>query len=49
MGSGTTAATAKKLGRKYAGTELNEEYKPLQDQRIKESVYQPDLFEKLDK
>lgn len=34
MGSGTTAATALKLGRQYLGCELNEEYKILQDQRI---------------
>jgi hypothetical protein len=34
MGSGTTAAMALRLGRKYLGCELNEDYKPLQDSRI---------------
>ena len=34
MGSGTTAAMAVRLGRKYLGCELNEDYKPLQDSRI---------------
>ena len=46
MGSGTTAAVAKKTGRRYAGVELNEKYKPLQDKRIRESVYQYDMFRK---
>lgn len=34
MGSGTTAATALSLGRKYLGCELNSEYKRLQDDRL---------------
>ena len=34
MGSGTTAAMALKLGRQYLGCELNEDYKPLQEERI---------------
>lgn len=34
MGSGTTAATAIKLGRKYYGCELNPDYKTLEDERI---------------
>lgn len=34
MGSGTTAQVAQKLGRKYLGCELNEDYKPLQDKRL---------------
>ena len=38
MGSATTAAVAIKNGRNYAGTELNEAYKPLQDERIKDAV-----------
>lgn len=36
MGSGTTAATALKHGRRYIGFELNADYRPLQDQRIAE-------------
>ena len=34
MGSGTTAAVALQHGRQYLGCELNENYKPLQDDRI---------------
>jgi DNA modification methylase len=34
MGSGTTAAVALKHGRGYLGCELNQDYKPLQDERI---------------
>ena len=34
MGSGTTAAMALRLGRQYLGCELNEDYKPLQEERI---------------
>ena len=47
MGSGTTAAVAIKHGRKYLGCELNPEYKPLQDERIKNAeaeVSQQNLF-----
>lgn len=35
MGSGTTAAVALQHGRQYLGCELNAEYKPLQDERIR--------------
>ena len=35
MGSGTTAAVALQHGRQYLGCELNPEYKPLQDERIR--------------
>lgn len=38
MGSGTTAATALRHGRRYLGCELNPDYGPLQDQRIREVV-----------
>ena len=38
MGSGTTAATALNLGRRYLGCELNQEYKPLQQERISAAV-----------
>lgn len=34
MGSGTTAAVARHLGRQYLGCELNPEYGPLQQQRL---------------
>jgi DNA modification methylase len=34
MGSGTTAQVAQNLGRQYLGCELNEDYKPLQDERM---------------
>jgi DNA modification methylase len=34
MGSGTTAATALSLGRRYCGCEVNPEYGPLQQKRI---------------
>jgi DNA modification methylase len=36
LGSGTTAAVAKKLGRNYIGIELNPEYVRLAEQRIGE-------------
>lgn len=35
MGSGTTAAVAKQHGRQYLGCELNEDYWPLQEERIR--------------
>jgi len=35
MGSGTTAAVAKQLGRQYLGCELNEDYWPLQEERLR--------------
>lgn len=40
MGSGTTAAVALEHGRQYLGCELNENYKPLQDERILKSSTQ---------
>ena len=36
MGSGTTAQVAQDLGRQYLGCELNPEYKPLQDKRLRQ-------------
>ncbi len=36
MGSGTTAQVAENLGRQYLGCELNPEYKPLQDKRLRQ-------------
>jgi DNA modification methylase len=37
MGSGTTAAVAIEHGRQFIGCELNQDYKPLQDERIAEA------------
>lgn len=36
MGSGTTAQVAQHLNRQYLGCELNPEYKPLQDKRLRQ-------------
>lgn len=36
LGSGTTAFVAERLGRKWIGCELNEAYKPLQDERLRQ-------------
>ena len=44
MGSGTTAAMALRLGRQYLGCELNEDYKPLQEERIAKESRPLDLF-----
>ena len=38
IGSGTTAATALNLGRRYLGCELNQEYESLQQERISAAV-----------
>lgn len=38
MGSGTTAAVALQHGRRYLGCELNPDYGPLQDERIKDAA-----------
>lgn len=38
MGSGTTAAVALQHGRQYLGCELNEEYRGLQDARIRDAT-----------
>ena len=43
IGSGTTAETAKNLGRKYIGVELNEEYKNIVDKRSDLFQYDLDL------
>lgn len=44
MGSGTTAAVALQHGRQYLGCELNQEYGPLQQERITAATPAPDLF-----
>jgi DNA modification methylase len=36
MGSGTTAQVSQNLGRQYLGCELNQEYKSLQDKRLRQ-------------
>ena len=36
MGSGTTAQVAQDLGRQYMGCELNPDYKPLQEKRLRQ-------------
>lgn len=36
FGSGTTGQVAQKLGRKWIGCELNKEYEPLQNERLKQ-------------
>jgi DNA modification methylase len=41
MGSGTTAAVALQLGRKYLGCEINPDYEPLQRERIEASAAPP--------
>ena len=43
MGSGTTAEVAIKYGRQYLGCELNEEYRGLQDARIRGATAAPKL------
>lgn len=46
MGSGTTAAVALQLGRKYLGCELNAEYAPLQRDRIEAASAPPPAVRK---
>ena len=36
FGSGTTGQVAQALGRQFIGIELNEAYKPLQDERLRQ-------------
>ena len=40
FGSGTTGEVAQRLGRKYIGLELNEEYKPLQERRLAQQAFE---------
>ena len=42
MGSGTTAAVAKRLGRQYVGYELESEYIKIAEDRLKDG--EPNLF-----
>ncbi|RAT95697.1 site-specific DNA-methyltransferase [Brevibacillus sp. Leaf182] len=45
MGSGTTGIVAKKLGRKFIGIEMNQEYIELAERRIKRETAQMNIFE----
>jgi len=45
MGSGTTGAVAKKLGRDWVGIEQNEKYIKIAEKRISRAFEQPTLFE----
>ncbi|WP_261375924.1 DNA-methyltransferase [Brevibacillus brevis] len=45
MGSGTTAIVARNLGRKFIGTELNQEYIQLAERRLQRETAQMNIFE----
>jgi DNA modification methylase len=45
LGSGTTLAVAKRLGREGIGIELNPEYIRLAEKRIAHETHQPPLLE----
>ena len=45
MGSGTAGAAAKNLSRDFIGIELDADYFRIAEQRIKDTVTQPSLFE----
>ena len=44
MGSGTTGVACAKLGRKFIGIEINEQYFDIACRRIEEAYAQPDMF-----
>ena len=44
MGSGTTGVACAKMGRKFIGVELDEDYFNIACKRIEEAYMQPDLF-----
>lgn len=44
MGSGTTGVAAVKLGRKFIGIEIEQEYFDIACRRISEALKQPDMF-----
>ena len=44
MGSGTTGVACVKLGRKFTGIELDEEYFEIACERIRKAYEQPDMF-----
>lgn len=45
IGSGTTAVVAKRMGRKFIGIEINEAYCKDAEQRVKETITEPNLFD----
>ena len=49
MGSGTTGVACAKLGRKFIGIELDEDYFNIACERIEKAYQQPDLFVKAPK
>lgn len=48
MGSGTTGVAAVKLGRKFIGVEIDEDYFNIACRRIEETYEQPNLFENIE-
>jgi len=44
MGSGTTGVACAKLGRKFIGIEIDEEYFEISCKRVRDTYAQPDLF-----
>ena len=44
MGSGTTGVACAKMGRKFIGIELDEDYFNIACKRIKEAYDSPDMF-----
>lgn len=45
IGSGTTAVVAKRMGRRFIGIEINEAYCKDAEQRVKETIMEPTLFD----
>ena len=48
-GSGTTGVACVKLGRKFAGIELDKDYFDIACKRIEEAYNQPDMFVEAEK
>ena len=45
IGSGTTAVVAKKMGRRFIGIDINDDYCKIAEQRLKETIIEPKLFD----
>ena len=45
IGSGTTAVVAKRRGRRFIGIDINEDYCKIAEQRVKETIIEPKLFD----